>query len=323
MFRFSLNTSSTAQSFFTKSMDPITVFPHQALDSSQIHGDVSGILEPIDSFMDYINKRKIKRFYVERSYAMGDILLLVPIIRELKRQGYDVCVRTTRAWFPVLDLLDIEMQMKEQNPYSTDWGINLDGILEQDHSVRMFSEMHRCDIYAKALGMDRIKKLDWSIDSKKLPDLFGKSSYIVFQHKGSTAKKHLPISTGRWIVNAIEKNIAPVIQIGDEKRLTIKELFATIAQASCLICMDSSPLWISHFTQTPIISLLGPTRESERLTRHPLYPKKAIGIQLNKEINCPSCFEQTRKCNSRVDCLRIEPERIWNLIHPHIEKFWR
>ena len=49
--------------------------------------------------------------------------------------------------------------------------------------------------------------------------------------------------------------------------MTLEKFFSTIAKAKCLITMDSSPLWISHFTRTPVVVLFGPTRDSERLIR--------------------------------------------------------
>jgi len=323
IFRFALNTTSTIQSFFTsREIAPITVFPNQALDVSEIYGETSGVLQPIDSFLDYLGKKKIKKFCICRSYAMGDLLLLVPVIRALRKQGYDVHIRTTKAWRSILDLLDIEMQITEHNTHPEDWGINLDGILEQDHFRAELQEMHRCDIYFKALGVKKIpKKLDWSLDFKKLPKVDVEGDYIAFQYQGSTKMKQLSANTGNWIIKAFEEKGISVVQISEDKRMSVEKLFATIAKAKLLITMDSSPNWIAHFTKTPTILLLGPTRASERITKHPLYPKKAVSVALNKEINCPSCFEQTQRCENRVDCLQLEPEKIWDLIYPHIKRF--
>jgi len=198
----------------------------------------------------------------------------------------------------------------------------LDGILEQDHFRAELSEMHRCDIYAEALGMKKIKKLDWSMDLKKLPEVEIKSDYVVLQYQGSTKMKQLPVSTGNWIIKALERMGILVIQISEDKRKSIKELFAVIKGAKCLIAMDSSPLWISHFTQTPVIGLFGPTRPSERIVYHPLYPERAVGIRLNNHLNppCESCFEQTRRCNNRMDCLKLDMKQIFGLIEPYVRE---
>jgi len=323
MFKFALNATSTIQSFFTsREIAPITVFPNQVLDVSQIHGETSSVLTPIDSFLNYLDQKKIKRFCICRSYAMGDILLLVPVIRALRKQGYDAYIRTTKAWKSVLDLLDIEMQITEHNTHPEGWGVNLDGILEQDHFRAELSEMHRCDIYAKALGMGKIKKSDWSMDLKKLPEVNIEGDYIAFQYQGSTKMKQLSTDTGNWIIKAFEEKGISVVQISESKRMSAEKLFAVIAKAKLLITMDSSPNWIAHFTKTPTILLLGPTRASERITKHPLYPDKAVGIALNKEINCSSCFEQAQRCAGRIDCLKLRPEKIFELIKPYVLKFW-
>lgn len=322
IFKFALNESSTIRSFFTHSGEPITVYPHQALETLQIHGDLSGVLTPIDSFLKVLDKKKIKRFYIARTYAMGDMLMLVPVIRALRKRGYDPYLRTFKRWRPVLSLLDIEVEAIEQTFRSADWGINLDGTLEQDHFRPILSKIHRVEIYFMALGTRKMpKKLDWGLNLEKLPKVDIEGDYICFQGTGSTKMKRLPPNSISYIRKRFKEKEIRVVAVGEENRKPIRELFALIAGAKALITMDSSPLWISHFTKTPTIALLGPTRTLERLSKHPLYPERAVGVALNEEINCESCFENIRKCKGRMDCLKVRPERIFERLYSEVEKW--
>jgi len=253
---------------------------------------------------------------------MGDILMLVPVIRALRKRGYDPFLRTFKSWRPILDLLDIEMKAIEQTFRSADWGINLDGTLEQDHFRSALSKIHRIEIYFMALGMRKMpKRLDWGLDLKKLPKRDIEGDYICFQGAGSTKMKRLPSNSINYIRERFKERGINVVMVGEGNKKSAKELFALIADAKALITMDSAPLWISHFTKTPVVALLGPTRISERLTKHPLYPNRAVGVALNEEINCESCFESTKKCNGKMDCLKVRSERIWELIYSEVEKW--
>ena len=325
IFSFALNTSSTVQSFFTGAGNPVTIEPCQALETTTIHGDTSGILEPIDSFLEVMRKKKIKRFYLHRTFALGDILMLVPVVRALRCWGYNPYLRTGGWAKTILNLLDIRSDVVESyhHPAKGEYGVMLDGVIEQDHFRPKLSEFHRVDIYFKALGAKKIpKKLDWSMDMERLPaPEVGRGDYVVFQGGGSTQKKQLPLGSISFIKERFAEKGITVVMIGEKNKVTTPELFALIAGAKGLISMDSSPLWISHFTRTPVVALLGPTRASERLTRHPLYPERAVGIALNKTMGCTSCFEMAKGCGNRMDCLKVSPEVIWNLISPEVAKW--
>jgi len=104
---------------------------------------------------------------------------------------------------------------------------------------------------------------------------------------------------------------------------SIADLFSWIAGAKAVISMDSAPLHVSYFTNTPVIAVLGPGRYQERLSLHPRYPEGAIGIQLNNEIGCKSCFEQASQCNYKFLCIKnIKSERLYELIRQPLLEFW-
>jgi len=324
IFNFAINKTSTVQSFLSNQAIPLTVEPRQALDTSMIVGDFPEVLQPIGSFIDYLSKRKIKRFYITRTYALGDILMMVPVIRALRCHGFDPYSRVPAWAKPIADLLDIEAEVVTSHHHSKkgEYGILMDGVVEQDHSRIKLSVMHRVDIYFTALGFSKIpNKLDWSVDFKKLPKLNINTDYIVLQTQGSTKMKQLSALATVSLIRFFEEKGISVVQIREDRNRSIEGLFALIAGAKVLVTMDSGPLWVSHMTRTPVVALLGPTRESERLIYHPLYPKKAVGVALNETIGCKSCFEDTRRCGDNMTCLKIQPRKIFELIEPYVSRF--
>ncbi len=324
IFKFAFNKTSVIQSFFISTVNPLTIQPHQAVEVSQIHGDFPNILQPIDSFINYLDIKNVKRFYIYRTFALGDILMLVPVIRALRERGYDPYLKTIKWAKPVLDLLGIESTiLRSRNPEEHEYGIMMDGLVEQDHMRPKLSKIHRVDIYFKALGLEKIPKtLDWGIDLTKLPPSGLKGKYVVLQTAGSTVKKRLSNDVKKSLIKSFKRDGINVVTIGEGNALSLGKLFAVIAGAKCLITMDSGPLWISHFTKTPVVGIFGPTRPAERMIYHPLWPDKAVGIRLNDKMNppCESCFENSKKCGDRMDCLKISGERLYKLIHPHVVK---
>jgi len=79
--------------------------------------------------------------------------------------------------------------------------------------------------------------------------------------------------------------------------------------------MDSGPLWLSHFTETPVVVIFGPTNPDARLPYHPLYPEKVKAVETNKHINCKRCYEAAERCNHEFKCLHIPADILFNNIY--------
>jgi ADP-heptose:LPS heptosyltransferase len=68
--------------------------------------------------------------------------------------------------------------------------------------------------------------------------------------------------------------------------------------------MDSGMLWMAHAASCPVLVLLGPTREEERVSLHPLYPEKAKSISIAEMIGCQACFETQKFCKRNISCMK-------------------
>lgn len=341
ILKFGLNLNSNSFTFYDRNSDPIRVASNCAVRLSAF-AKPSKYLTPIGSFVNQMKRRGIKKFYLERTSALGDVLMTVPVIRHLKAEGFEPYLRTSRRWLPILEKLEVETQAIELTG-ALNFGILLDGTVELDHVSMKMRKYHRVEIFFKCLGMNTPRELDWSSNFNKFPSVVDTPNpYVVFQGKGTTAKKWLPNATIQCLINRMnDKGINVVyvgnaigrtnecIQVNRERnklafmQYNLPQLFSLIAGAKCVVTMDSAPLWISHFTKTPAIAILGPTRAEQRISKHPLYPEGAAALKLYDLVNCEPCFEAAGKCNHKLHCLYVKPQRMWDNLEPLVTKFWK
>jgi len=336
MFTMGYNVSSTGQTFYDRRGNPIAIPPHYAADLN-LFQQPPAQLRPIKNFLHSLNG--IKAFDVQRTLCLGDVLMLVPVVRELKRLGYDVHYQTDLRFVSVLQALGINTAGLNR---SVERAIMLDWVVERDHWERALSRMHRCEIFARAVGLEQVPDVwDWSCELGRFPELkepwAERGEFIVFQGSGAARQRGLSEEAVQWLLTALAVEGVRVLYIGERLpdlktdpelvRLqfmngTLRELFSWIGMARCLVTMDSLPLWISHYTKTPVVAILGPSRPEQRIALHPLYPEGAVAVEMNRVVECESCFEMAKKCNYKFDCLYgVSGEQVYELLRPHVMRY--
>lgn len=340
LFNLAVNTSGISQGYYDKFGDSVVVPANFATDFRFISFSPSGKIRRIGSFAVFLRRRGIKRFGILRTFALGDLLLLVPVVRHLREVGFDPYLITRKGYVGILDRLGIGAKDEHNffNSQNGDYGIKLDGTVERDHIQKAFQKFHRSEIYFQAIGLNEWpKELDWSCELEKFPEIERDDKYVVIQGKGSTKHKSLPDRTITALLDAINEEGIRAIYIGQNARLNLKhpemtelafwkyklpQLVSVIAGARCLVCMDSSPFWLSHFTKTPVVGLFGPTDPVVRVKYHPLNPDGCIGLELNDLVGCKHCFEAARRCKGRFSCLNVASAKVVQLAMSHIRRFW-
>jgi ADP-heptose:LPS heptosyltransferase len=330
--KLAINYSGMTRIFYDTKGHPIQVDPNAVVTTDLLRG-ADSVLRPISSFLGEMFQLDASRYYLRRQYSLGDVLMIAPVIRHLRKMGLDAIMRTSIKYLQIFNGLQIPTEVIERKLDFSVPGIILDGTVERDHEIPRWHKKHRVHIYMEVLGLkERPREVDWSCDLKRFgdpPGDFFNKPYFVFQWAGSTYKKQLPEKTASYLIKKMTNEGMRIAVLGKLPK-TVKEneavsiishqanmahLFPIIGKAQFLITMDSAPLWISHFVKVPTIALLGPSRPQERLSLHPLYPKHANAIQLNKEIGCPACFEQAKACSDSMKCLKLEPQRLYELIN--------
>jgi len=108
-----------------------------------------------------------KKIAFRRTFALGDLIMLIPCINHLKSSTRNHYTLLTKACFIELfksfgnfdDVQDIHKYRKED----FDQVLYLDGILERDHDLKNPDHLiHRTKLYEHYLGI-KIDKYDWHI----------------------------------------------------------------------------------------------------------------------------------------------------------------
>jgi ADP-heptose:LPS heptosyltransferase len=175
--------------------------------------------------------------------------------------------------------------------------------------LKAFGIVEHCPIDYDLWKPTYLKEIDMIQSERKL---------IGIQLRGSGVMKTLPRDYIRKLVAELSQKYTVVLLdqstdkgfSGDNVvdmcgKTTTHQCVALLKQLAMVITMDSGMLWLAHAANCPVLSLLGPTREQERLSLHPQYPEKAKSINLSEMIGCTPCFETCPKCYRRVDCMNL------------------
>lgn len=291
---------------------PLSIIRQRAtnIDLSQMRDKFKKI-----STNELINEPNIT---LQRMYALGDLIMLVPVVRYLQKlKNNTIYIATTdriyrqiNGMFPDIRFITIDAY----EPFHHGPCIVLDSILEHDHSLENDEHnYHRSEIFARHLELYENFKLEWSGVMTNKPTYFTKDDNVIgIQLRGSGPIKTLPSDYIKLLVNRIISEGYKVFLIDGNKnngfdgegiynlcgKLSPVEVVQHLRECKCVICTDSGVLWLAHVAECPVLAYLGATRESERLNHHPLYPKQVKAVQLAESIGCKPCFE-TREHN---DC---------------------
>jgi len=296
--------------------------------------------KPVKDIYAWLRKNFIQEFFLERTFSLGDLLLLIPVYRAFVRDGFRPYIRTRGQYVELLSKLEVSCESVDVHKTPETPGVFLDYVVERDHTDPKLQKIHRTKIYHDFMGVPYIEKeLDWGFKLENFPEVsWDDKPYIIFQGRDAVDRRGLSTTVIQDLIYFMNLEGVRVLYIGESLPMlkgiddltrfqfmnsTLPELFSWIAGAKMLITMDSSPLWISHYTNTPTVAILGPSRPEERLSLHPLYPEQANAIRLNTWINCESCFEQSQKCNHTFKCLKnVNTDVLYKELRKELMKYW-
>lgn len=120
-------------------------------------------VELFESFWDFCLRKHPKKIVLYRTYALGDILMLLPIVRAMRRTlalTEPVYIVMEDRFVAQLDTLPESSGVRcllKRGPradYGGDVHFDLDACLEVDHHGGPASHTSRLDLYAAALGVE-------------------------------------------------------------------------------------------------------------------------------------------------------------------------
>lgn len=295
---------------------PISVEPNEVVDSAML-SFIPDHFIPFDVNRIY-TYRKVN---IDRQYALGDLIQLIPVVRHLKARGIDILISTSNRFVPYLKWLfqDIAFSISKTQD-KTALKISLNGILERDHSLENKERAkHRVDIYSEFMGIAHKSKLDWGYFMKKdAGECFIKEgdNVIAIQLRGSGPIKTLPEDFVKKMAHNIAKTHKVLLIDQDPNKgfeghnilnlcgkMNILDIVKTLEKCKCVLTMDSGVLWLAHVANCPTLTFLGSTREQERLSLHPQYPHGAKAINMAEAVGCTPCFETKANCKGSIRCM--------------------
>lgn len=335
--------SNVIEVFYSKHGDPLEIYPRFCFDESMVLSPAAPCLNKGVSLLEQLEKNPESSVCFLRTYALGDIILLTPIINWIrdKYPSVKVYLATVPKFMGLFKYWDAIETVDKRNlpfiPYEI--GYYLDGVVERDHSGNEYSYKHRLDIYCEFLGIPQIKDPVFSLPYGESEKSWAEGivrevrdcgkPVVAVQVAGSTAIKSLSLDKVADIAERL-CDICSLIFVHEAKEyfgeinamnLTgmtdIHQLAALIDSVDVVVTMDSGVLWIAHATKTPVIALLGPTREAERLKYHRNY----VVVNLSEMVGCEPCFERMTRCKGAINCMKSSSaEEIARRIEEGIKK---
>ena len=274
--------------------------------------------EKIFSIFDPNIMKNLKNVVFKRTYALGDILTCVPVIRQMKKfYGIENIYfeKGFRYEFEKSLFGDIEF-IHENKTLDYDIALDSDHVFEQDHQYENDrSYWSRLKILQEFLGLPFDKNLDWSYNKAesipKIPD-----NCVCLSLYSTTPQRSMTESIMPKIFDLLFDNgLMPLCMdsnkaCGDErcvnlsKKLTVKQAITVLSNCNALITIDTGTLWFNHFAQVPMIGLFGSTRADEKLDYFPK-PDKCVGIDMRSYVGCDKfCRGNGDYCMKTAPCLK-------------------
>lgn len=322
------NVGRSPEIVYDRSHNPVTLLPKTVYGFWDVPESkyVSGYVQYQKSVVPLLQQASVVHFI--RTFALGDILMLFPVARQLRATYPNIktLILQTNAPLHISPFLNAfnegvfdRIEQVPARPDASRWDLQVlfDGLVEQDHFVEWCKTTPRIDLYRKYVELDVKEPVVWSFFT---PPLHGDMG-VVFCPAGSNKFKQLPLEHTAYIRDRLVKIYKKVLVAGEFNRVPPEMLLSSLQRAKACVTVDSSLLWMTHFTKTPVVLLTGPSRGKERLAHHPLIPEGVIEISLATEIGCEPCFQGAARCNGKATCTSGVPvQRLWSLIHEGVEK---
>lgn len=332
MFQLGMNETGILKGFYNQTGDYVKVPPLGVFDFTRCR--MPSGFRHVDNFAAEMQKLK-QRFYVQRSFALGDVLTTVPAVRAMNDAGLNAVIRVTDSHVSMMEMLEVPY-MTTAHPTGDMPGLITDWMYERDVSEPALGNLHRYHTAMMALGMDAHTPPDWSVNVGRFPALPFQipESYVVMVGQGSGPRKRLPTATIESVLTRLnDEGVAvyydggPVkLNVGTKtvqlnRQLSATQLFTLIHQAEAIVTVDTGPLWIAHYTATPTVAILGPSHWQQRLALHPLFPEGAEAIQMNDWIDCETCHESGQHCGGNYVCLAGDKDRLAEEVVKRVIKY--
>lgn len=258
-----------------------------------------------------------------RTYAIGDILMAVPVLRQMKKH-YNIR-RVILEYGDTKHNIEPELfpDLECVHEYTGKYDYYIDGengLLEQDHRLTLgLTDVPRFTLYQRFLGLPEITDLDYSFSEDKSNMLFNhdKDKVVFLALYSTTVVRKLSQNFIEYLakyLNFIGYKIlfvdkVPVINgidaIYGYGKTNVQQAITNMKYCKLCITIDTGSLWFSHYAKVPTIVIAGSTPKCVRMDYHPLKKAgKALGIDMRKYCGCKyDCGGTGLYCSKDALCM--------------------
>ena len=262
-----------------------------------------------------------------RHHAVGDILMAVPVIRQMKK--YYNIRRVIYEYGETRHVIQPEMfpDLECMTTYNGKYDYYIDGengLLEQDHDVNLgLTDVPRMSLYQRFLGLPEDTDLDYSFaeDTSKMQFDIDKDNIAYLALYTGTNVRRIVQSFIPYLSKYLNfigykvlfadnmqpiKNIDAIYAYGTTN---VQQAITNMKHSKICISVDTGSLWFSHFAKVPTIVLAGSTSKEVRMTYHPMRKSgQAFGIDMRKYCGCDKhCGGTGIYCGKLAPCMNEFP----------------
>jgi len=264
----------------------------------------------------YLNKRDFRyKIAIKRAAAMGDVLLLTPVIRAIKQKygEAEITVITEQA-----DILAGNPDVHKICA-SCDGAEKYDEIHDLDMVYERCPNKHIIDAYAEACG---VKITDYRLKihipknvRKEIEKILPKRKYaVIHPSQFNWPGRNWPIDRFVPVIIYLKDNGLSTVLLGDRStpnlpcdidlrgKTSIAELAAVIERASVFVGIDSLPMHLAQAAMITTVAVFGCIDPKKRLLNIPYF----IGV-VNESVGCVGCHHYRSWPRIYSDCLREKP----------------
>ncbi len=257
-----------------------------------------------------------------RTFAVGDILMCIPVLRQMKK--YYNIKRVILEYGETRHVIEPQMfpDLECVKTYNGEYDYYIDGengLLEQDHSLTLgLTEVPRFALYQRFLGLPEDTNLDYSFVEDKSKLMFDpvKDRIAYLALYSSTYVRRLAPPFIAYIakyLNFVGYKVlfvdnVPIFEGIDavyaHGKTNVQQAVTNMKYSKLCITIDTGSLWFSHYAGVPTIVLAGPTPKEVRMTYHPLKKTgQALGIEMRKYCGCDKyCGGTGAYCAKSAPC---------------------
>lgn len=257
-----------------------------------------------------------------RTFAVGDILMSIPVLRQMKKH-YNI-KRVVLEYGETRHVIEPQMfpDIECVKTYNGKYDYYIDGengLLEQDHSLTLgLTEVPRFALYQRYLGLPQITELDFSFVEDKTNMLFNPDNdniaYLALYSSTYIRKlapgfiwyiaKYLNFLGFRVLFVDDVPVMNDIDAIYAHGKTTVQQAVTNMKYSKLCITIDTGSLWFSHYAKVPTIVMAGPTPKEAKVLYHPLRKRgKAFGIEMRKYCGCDmNCGGTGAYCIKHAPC---------------------